>query len=96
MPKTGCSEEICRFNRGNRTAVGIAVDGNPAGQHRRSGHVLLQSLRCSQRVAYIVDMDFVLQLDALFMQSFLKIQNVKNAKFMMLGGFAETFLNFLW
>ena len=30
------------------------------------------------------------------MQSVLKIQNVKNAKFMPLRSFAETLLNFLW
>ena len=30
------------------------------------------------------------------MQSALKIQNMENAKFMPLHGFAESLLNFLW
>ncbi len=33
--------------------------GYPARQHGRSGHVLVQGLRCCQRVADIVDSDFV-------------------------------------
>ena len=96
MPKAGRSEKIRRFHRGNRTAAGIAVDGYPARQNRRSGHVLVQGLRCCQRVADIVDSNFVGQINPLVMQSLLKIQNVKNAKFMTLRGFAETLLNFLW
>ena len=96
MPKTGSSEKIRRFHGGNRTAAGIAVDGYPARQHRRNGHVLVKGLRCCQRVADIVDSDLVVQFNPLVMQSFLKIQNVKNAKFMLLHGFAETLLNFLW
>ena len=96
MPKAGRSEEIRRFHRGNGTAASIAVDGYPARQHRRRGHVLVQGLRCCQRVADIVDSDFVVQINPLVMQSVLKIQNVKNAKFMPLRGFSEPLLNFLW
>ncbi len=96
MRKTGRGEKIRRLHRGNRAAAGIAVDGYPARQHRRSGHVLAQSLRCCLRVADIVDSDLVVEIDPLVMQSVLKIQNVKNAEFMPLRGFAETLLNFLW
>jgi hypothetical protein len=96
MPKAGRSEKIRRFHRGNRTAAGIAVDGYPARQHRRRGQVLAQGLRGCQRVADIVDSDFVVQIDPLVMQSVLEIQNVKNAKFMPLRGVTETLLNFLW
>ena len=95
MPKAGRSEKIRRFHRGNRTAAGVAVDGYPAGQHRRRGQVLAQGLRGCQRVADIVDADFVVQIDPLVMQSVLKIQNVKNAKLMPLRGVAETLLKFL-
>ena len=96
MPKAGRSEKIRRFHRGNRTAAGIAVDGYPARQNRRSGHVLVQGLRCCLRVADIVDSDFVVQINPLVVQRVLKIQNVKHAKFMALRGFAEPLLNFLW
>jgi hypothetical protein len=95
MPKAGRTEKIRRFHRGNRTAAGMAVDGYPAGQHRRRDQVLAQGLRGCQRVADIVDADFVVQIDPLVMQSVLKIQNVKNAKLMPLRGVAETLLKFL-
>jgi hypothetical protein len=53
-----------------------------------------QGLRCCPRVADIVDSDFVVQINPHVMQSAFKIQNVENAKFMPLHGFAETLLNF--
>ena len=96
MLKAGCSEDVRRFDRSNRTSTGVTVDGDPARQDGRSGQVLMQSLRCCRGVAYIVDADFAVQINPLVVEGVLKIQDMKYAEFMPQRSFPETLINFLW